>query len=200
MPAIRCAMGVICLAQLKATSETTPGSGGSMDQLIRHHVEAPVGWTLAAADKPLIAAKSRANRLPFAVLLLFFRAHGRFPRVPEEIDPDSVAIVARQVVGDGMASVSTPGVSGRTGERHRAEIRSLLGFREATVADGEVLIEWLRDHAVADSRDIAELTSALEQRCRDLKIEPPGADRIERIVRAALHAQRIAGIIRDPVT
>ena len=158
-----------------------------MDQLVRHHVEAPDGWTLAAADKPLIAAKSRVNRLPFAVLLLFFRAHGRFPRVPEEIAPDTIAIVSRQV-GDGTASASTAGVSGRTGERHRAEIRALLGFREATVADGETLTEWLRDHTVADSRDIAELTSALEHRCRVIKIEPPGADRIERIVRAALHA------------
>ena len=73
-------------------------------------------------------------------------------------------------------------------KRHRAEIRALLGFREATVADGEALTEWLSNHAVADSRDTAELTSALERRCRVLKIEPPGAERIERIVRAALHA------------
>jgi Domain of unknown function (DUF4158) len=74
------------------------------------------------------------------VLLLFFRAHGRFPRVPEEIDADTIAIVSRQV-GDGTASASTAGVSGRTGERHRAEIRALLGFREATVADGETLTQ-----------------------------------------------------------
>jgi hypothetical protein len=38
-------------------------------------------------------------------------------------------------------------------KRHRAEIRALSGARETTVADGEALTDWLRDHAVADSRD-----------------------------------------------
>jgi hypothetical protein len=36
-------------------------------------------WTLTPADRALIAAKSRANWLSFAVLLLFFRERGRFP-------------------------------------------------------------------------------------------------------------------------
>lgn len=35
----------------------------------------------------------------------------------------------------------------RTCKRHRAEIRSLFGYREATVADAEMLSEWLRDQA-----------------------------------------------------
>jgi TnpA family transposase len=158
-----------------------------MDQSVCHPVEASKWWTLPPEDEPLIAAKSRANRLPFAMLLLFFRAHGRFPRAAEEIEPDTVAYVARHL-GISPAPANSPAVSGRTVERHRAEIRTLLGFREATVADGEALTNWLRDHAVADSRDMAVLTVALEQCCRAVKIEPPGADRIERIVRAALHA------------
>lgn len=158
-----------------------------MDQLVQHSVEAPVGWGLTPADESLIAAKSRANRLSFAVLLLFFRAHGRFPRAAENIEPDTVADVARQL-GIELASTEDLALSERTVERHRAEIRTLLGFREATVADGEALTDWLRDHAVAESRDMAQLADALERRCRGLKIEPPAPDRIERIVRAALHA------------
>ena len=39
----------------------------------------PEGWTLTPADLTLVMAKGRANRLGFAVLLLFFREHGRFP-------------------------------------------------------------------------------------------------------------------------
>jgi len=158
-----------------------------MDRRIHHRVEAPDGWTPTATDERLIAIKSRANRLPFAVLLLFFREHGRFPRAPKEIEPSAVAEVARQL-GIRPVSVDALLVSERTLKRHRAEIRALLGFREATVADGEALTEWLSHHAVADNRDMVELASALERRCRALKIEPPGADRIERIVRAALHA------------
>ena len=35
------------------------------------------GWHLAPADHALVAAKSRVNRLRFAVMLLFFRARRR---------------------------------------------------------------------------------------------------------------------------
>ncbi len=158
-----------------------------MDQLVPPPVEAPQAWTLTPADEPLIAAKSRANRLSFALLLLFFRTHGRFPRTQDEIEPATVADVARQL-DIGLTSAQTLAGSGRTVERHRADIRTLFGFREASVADGETLTEWLRDHAVAETRDTALLAGALEQRCRDLAIEPPAPERIVRIVRAALHA------------
>jgi len=57
-----------------------------------------------------------------------------------------------------------------------------------TVADSQVLTEWLCNHAVADNRDTVHLVGAAEQRCRDLAIEPPALDRIDRIVRAAVHA------------
>lgn len=157
-----------------------------MDQRVPLPVEAPKAWTLTPADEPLIAAKSRAHRLSFALLLLFFRAHGRFPRTQDEIEPATVADVARQL-GSGFTSAQTLAGSGRTIERHRADIRTLFGFREASVADGETLTEWLRDHAVAETRDTALLADALEQRCRDLAIEPPAPERIVRIVRAALH-------------
>ena len=158
-----------------------------MDQLVPPPVEAPKAWTVTPADELLIAAKSRANRLSFALLLLFFRAHGRCPRTQDEIEPAIVADVARQL-DIGLTSAQTLAGSGRTVERHRADIRTLFGFREASVADGEALTAWLRDHAVAETRDPALLASALEQRCRDLAIEPPAPERIVRIVRAALHA------------
>src|SRR5260370_3776815 len=158
-----------------------------MDQLVPPPVEAPKVWTVTPADELLIAAKSRANRVSFALLLLFFRAHGRCPRTQDEIEPAIVADVARQL-DIGLTSAQRLAGSGRTVERHRADIRTLFGFREASVADGEALTAWLRDHAVAETRDPALLASALEQRCRDLAIEPPAPERIVRIVRAALHA------------
>jgi hypothetical protein len=37
-------------------------------------------WDLTLTDRPLVEAKRLANRLRFAVMLLFFRARGRFPR------------------------------------------------------------------------------------------------------------------------
>jgi Domain of unknown function (DUF4158) len=53
-------------------------------------------WTLTPEDHVRIADKSRANRLAFAVLLLFFRANGRFPDVAE-IHPSFVVLVAQQL-------------------------------------------------------------------------------------------------------
>jgi len=53
-------------------------------------------WTLTPEDHVRIAGKSRDNRLAFAVLLLFFRANGRFPDVAE-IHPSNVALVAQRL-------------------------------------------------------------------------------------------------------
>ena len=152
-----------------------------MDQIARDPSES---WMLGLTDKAVVATKRRTSQLSFAVLLLFYRSHGRFPRRASEIELETIVAVAGQI----GAPIDVVDLGDRTLKRHRAEIRALLGFREATVADGEALTEWLSHHAVADSRDTVELTCALERRCRVLKIEPPGADRIERIVRAALHA------------
>lgn len=81
-----------------------------------------------------------------------------------------------------------PAAADRTLERQRAEIRALLGFREATVADAEALGAWLRDHAVAETRDHGRLVARLEERCQVLRIEPPTPDRLGRIVRGAVRA------------
>jgi len=81
----------------------------------------------------------------------------------------------------------TLSLSGRTAERRRAEIRALLGFREATVADAELLEGWLREQAAA----VGLLqTSSLRfwDAVSELSIEPPADDRIDRIIRAAIHA------------
>lgn len=94
-------------------------------------------------DLALVMTKHHGSRLGFAVLLAFFRDRGRFPRTAGEIDPSVVEELARQ-----LAVAAPPGfapiLAGRTAERHRAEIRALAGFREASVADAALLEGWLR--------------------------------------------------------
>ena len=87
-------------------------------------------WTLTPEDHALVAGKSRVNRLGFAVLLLFFRANGRFPEA-SEIHPSIVARVAEQL-GTNNGPILDQAWHSRTGKRHRAEIRVLFGFREPT--------------------------------------------------------------------
>jgi Domain of unknown function (DUF4158) len=76
------------------------------------------------------------------VLLLFYRSHGHFPRRASEIELETIVAVAGQI-GAPVEPIDVVDLGDRTLKRHRAEIRALLGFREATVADGEALTEWL---------------------------------------------------------
>ncbi len=98
-------------------------------------------WDLTLTDRPLVEAKRWANRLRFAVMLLFFRARGRFPRAAAEVDGAAVARLAHSlgVPEPSIAEPLLPDAADRTAERQRAEIRALLGFREASVADAEAL-------------------------------------------------------------
>src|SRR3954463_12183616 len=146
-------------------------------------------WELTPADRLVVEAKRWGSRLRFAVLLLFYRARGRFPRAAE-VDRHAAAELARAPgvpAPDGAAAL-LPDSDDRTLKRQRAEIRALLGFREATVADAEALGTWLRDHAAARTRDLGGLTAEAEARCRALRIEPPTPDRIDRVIRAAVRA------------
>ena len=146
------------------------------------------GWHLAPADHALVAAKSRVNRLRFAVMLLFFRDRGRFPRGADILDPEAMARLASALNVPLPPEPVAFDVGDRTLERQRSEIRALFDFREATVADAAALGTWLCDHAVAQSRDHDRLAAELEARCRTLRIEPPAPDRVERIVRGAVRA------------
>jgi len=44
-------------------------------------------WTLVEADQELVANKSGATRLGFALLLKFFELEARFPRDVSELPP-----------------------------------------------------------------------------------------------------------------
>lgn len=74
------------------------------------------------------------NALAFALLWKFFLRHGRFPRERAELPDEVVEFVAGQVKV-GAADLGFYDWSGRTIERHRAEIRELLGFRECSLED-----------------------------------------------------------------
>ena len=147
-------------------------------------------WDLTPSDRLLVEAKRWGSRLRFAVMLLFYRARGRFPRAAGEVDEGAVAGLARALgvpAPVGRAAL-LPASDDRTLKRQRAEIRALLGFREASAADAEELGTWLRDNNVARTRDLGELTAEAEARCRALRTEPPTPDRLARVVRAAVRA------------
>jgi Domain of unknown function (DUF4158) len=138
-------------------------------------------WTLLGDDWELVGNKTGATRLGFGLMLKFFEQEGRFPRHVGELPKAAVDYVAGQVKIE-PALLTEYDWSGRSIERHRAQVRDALGFRESTRADEDVLAEWLADKICPMVFTDEGLRAALLSRCRTLKIEPPG--RVERIMGA----------------
>jgi hypothetical protein len=144
-------------------------------------------WTLGPNELELLANKSGATRLGFAVLLKAFTLEGRFPRQKHDVPGVVIVHIANQV---NVAADLYPRYewSGRTIEYHRAQIREFLGFREATVQDGNELVTWLIQQVLPHDHREEHVREAIFERCRALHIEPPSSLRIERLVRSAFHS------------
>ncbi len=95
-------------------------------------------FTLMPDETDLLANKSGANCLGFALLLKFFEIEARFPTSRQEVPQLVISYIAKQLD-------LSPRVyreyewQGRTIERHRAEIRDFFGFRESTLQDAQEL-------------------------------------------------------------
>jgi hypothetical protein len=110
-------------------------------------------WTLVDDDWRAVGDKTGANRLGFAAMLKFFESEARFPRSVAEVPAEAVTYLAAQLEVD-RDRFAAYRWSGRTHERHRAQIRGLFGFREFTKADGRRLSAWLaRDVCPVEWRD-----------------------------------------------
>jgi hypothetical protein len=143
-------------------------------------------WTILPEEQQWIGNKSGPTRLGFAVLLKFFQHEGRFPRQPAEVPRGIVEYLAQQV-DVGPEAWEQYDWYGRSIEYHRAQIRQHLGFREASIADGESLRIWLCEQVLATTHRVDHVREAFYQRCRESRLEPPTPERTERLIRAAFH-------------
>src|SRR5680860_952024 len=170
-------------------------TGVDVDELIEF-------WTLLDEDRELLAGRRGATALGFAVLLKHYSRHGRFPRGRSEVSDDVIVFVAGQL-GVDATDLGSYEWSGSTIEYHRAQIRDHLGYRLATVADQEKLTGWLSEAVAHAERRPDRVREELLSEFGRLRIEPPTAGRILRMVRSALRsaeqnwALRIAGRL-DP--
>ena len=143
-------------------------------------------WTLLPSERELLANKTGVTRLGFAVLLKFFQAESRFPRDLQEVPGAAIEYLAGQI-GVAAAEWIQYNWDSRAAKYHRTQIRAQLGFREATVEDGEALAVWLDEHVLRQDRQLERLRDSLLERCRTLHIEPPTLDRLDRLIRSAVH-------------
>ncbi|MET8006568.1 DUF4158 domain-containing protein [Nonomuraea glycinis] len=140
-------------------------------------------WTLDEAEVELLANKSGATRLGFALILKFFELEGRFPR-REDVPKAAVDYMAGQVKVN-AALFAEYRWSGSTIEYHRAQVRRFHGFQEPTVADEDKLTFWLADKMCPVETSRERLRAALLARCREERTEPPTPKQIERLAGAA---------------
>lgn len=148
------------------------------DELLEH-------WGLTSEERALaIDTKSEANSLGFALLLKWFQYEGRFPSRRIEV-PQVVLTYLAQQLAIPSERFSAYEWQGRSIQRHRAQVRHLLGFREATIQDRQPLADWLVANVLPQTNEWEALKAALYERCRALRIEPPGPSRLERILHSA---------------
>jgi TnpA family transposase len=138
-------------------------------------------WTLVSEDWDLIANKSGATRLGFAVMLKFYEIEGRFPAYPEEVPAAAVRYLGSLVKVD-PALFARYSWTGRTIKTHRAQIRRKYGTRGPTEADEERWAQWLADEMCPTETSRDRLAGALLRRCRSERVEPPTSGQVERIV------------------
>lgn len=173
-------------------------TAGDVDELVEF-------WTLLDEDRELIGGKRGASSLGFALLLKHYSRYGRFPRGRSDLPEEVIAFVARQL-DTAVADLGFYEWSGSTIEYHRAQIRSHLGFRVASVADQERLTTWLTSNVAHAERRPERVREHLLAHFRRMQIEPPTSGRVLRMVRSAMRtaeqswALRISGRLTPGAT
>ncbi len=155
-------------------------------------------WTLTPAEQDLLYRMADHTRLGFALPLKFFQVEGRFPASRAEV-PEAVVEHVAQQLGLQPGELVRFNWQGRAATYLRTRIRSLLGFRAATVQDADDLTAWLAAQDEVQDGSFECLATLVYEQCRARRLEPPSPDRVERLVRSAVHlaqarlAEAVAG-------
>jgi TnpA family transposase len=159
------------------------------DELAQH-------WTLSAEERELLGNKTGATRLSFAVLLKSFQIDGRFPDAPEEVATSVVSHLSTQTGVPSGAFLNDGDWSERTQRYQRAQIREHCGFRLFHVDDEPAFVQWLSERVVSPNPDAEEFRITAFEHLREQRIEPPGAERLRRLLKLAV-AQREERLVAE---
>jgi TnpA family transposase len=152
------------------------------DELAHH-------WSLSPDERDLLANKSGATRLNFAILLKAFQLNGRFPERQDDVAGGIVAFVAKQV-GVAPEVYFEEDWSERTQRLQRAQVRDHCGFHAFHGEDEGALVQWLSERVVSPDPDAEVLKVAAYGHLRSQQLEPPGPDRLRRLLGAAVERRK----------
>lgn len=154
-------------------------------------------WSLSSNELQMLVNKTGATRLNFAILLKTFQLDGRFPERREDVADRVVEFVANQV-GVPKEVYREGELSERTQRLQRAQVRAHYGFHSFRADDETRLIEWLTKRVDTPNADGEPLKMAAYGYLRSRRLEPPGSDRLHRLLSTAIELRKQQGEREKP--
>jgi hypothetical protein len=144
-------------------------------------------FILLPHELQLIGNKTAENRLGFGIIFKFFQYEARFPNNKNEVPKSVIQFIAKQL--DVSSELFDKyDMAHRNAFYHMAQIKEFFGFREATVEDANKVTDWIYQYALYYDHDIEHIKIETYHRFRELCVEPPTSDRIDRIIHAAINS------------
>jgi len=137
---------------------------------------------IAIADRKNTAE----NKLAFAVMLKFFQMERRYPTRTDVIDQSMLNALAVQLNCYDI-SLDNYDWNNRTIKRFRQEIRLLLGYRKATIADSKQLINWLTLNVLPLAPTLPQITEQAYQFLSNQRLEPFKPIQLERYIASSCY-------------
>jgi Domain of unknown function (DUF4158) len=144
-------------------------------------------YQLDTGEKHWIESTARRkNRVILAVMLKFFQLEKHFPENIQQISPIMIACLSAELVTTNEHLAEFDWHS-EMAKRFQRAVRRYLGFRSPTVADRELLIDWLTTNILDSAPTIEQCLAHANMWLHSNGIEPISLPTLERVVRSALH-------------
>jgi Domain of unknown function (DUF4158) len=148
--------------------------------------ELEIHFNLSPNEQEWLRSSEGHNLLGLAIQLKCFQHLGYFLESPQGIPIVILEEIAQQL---GLEAELWSGYDwqGRTATRHRAAIRSYLGFRPSNLEDADIpLLELSKFLEKMPEADEGQLTDFAIHWLRESKLEPPSQARLQRLIHSAL--------------
>ena len=144
-------------------------------------------FTFMPNEFKLLSNKVGETRLGFAVMFKFFQNEARFANNRNEVPPVVVSYIAKQLNMNPHLFYKY-NIASRSFYYHKVQIRDFFGFEESTIEGAEKIIKEMFNGSITYDMDIAYLKEEVYKKFRELKIEPPISQRIERIINSNINS------------
>lgn len=143
-------------------------------------------FTFIPNEFRLLSNKAGETRLGFAVMFKFFQNEARFANNKNEVPPVVVSYIAKQLNMNPQLFYKY-NIESRSFYYHKLQIRDFFGFKESTIEEAEKIIKEMFNDFLTYDMEFDYLKEEVYKKFRELKIEPPISQRIERIINSNIN-------------